>query len=174
MSGDSLKPLAVSCRGFSLVELVAVIVLIGIVSVFIIPRFSGKDVFADYATQDLIIAAARIAQQRAMYDHAAGSCYRLAINGNVLGAQRYDGVSYNYIGPAEWQSGITLDNEVSVGDTVVYFDDLGSAIASSGANCTGTQTPTAAAIAITGAANLQVCIYSSGHVQAQVQGDVCS
>lgn len=137
-------------------------------------RFSGKDYFADYASQDLIMSAARLAQQRAMYDRSPGACYRLSVQAGRIGAESWDGAVYGYIGPSEWAGGVLLDNAVTVANTRVYFDGLGNAVVSGAANCGGTLSPTAAAIPIAGTANLQVCIYSSGHVQAQEQGDACS
>jgi MSHA pilin protein MshC len=164
-------PLLVKQRGFSLIELITVIVLIGILAVFIAPRFSNKDVFADYATQDLIIAGARIAQQRAMYDHSASACFRLNIVANTLFAQSFNGSGYDNIGPADWSGGITIDSAVTVNSITVYFDALGNAL-SDIANCACS--PITRPIPIDGSSNLQVCVYSTGHLQKQVQTDACS
>lgn len=145
-------------RGFSLIELISVIVLVGILSTYSVSRFVSRDGFSDYAAQDLIISAARIAQQRAMYDHSTGACYRLSISSNRIGAINAAG---NYVGPANWSTGVLLD-DVTVADMEVYFDGLGNALDS--ADCTGS--PSATTIPITGSSGLQVCIYATGYVQS--------
>lgn len=53
-------------RGFSLVELVVVIVLAGIVAVVVIPRYVGTTAFNASAVRDGLIATIRAAQQAAM------------------------------------------------------------------------------------------------------------
>jgi prepilin-type N-terminal cleavage/methylation domain-containing protein len=50
-------------RGFSLVELVVVIVLLGIVGVVVVPRFMAPNAFNALATRDGIVATIRAAQQ---------------------------------------------------------------------------------------------------------------
>ncbi len=154
-----------NARGFTLVELVTVVVLLGIVLVTVTPRFFSRDGFGDYAARDQIIAAARLAQQRAMYDHSANACYRLHINNNVIAAQRLDGANYVNIGPTkEWLDGIVIDS-ASVNNSTVYFDGLGNPLSSNVADCAGAITQ--ADIAINGSSGLSVRINTSGYVQAQ-------
>ena len=149
--------------GFTTIELVAVILLISILSVVILPRFSSGDGFSDYATRDQIIAAARLAQQRAMYDHSANSCYRVDISSGILSVQRFNGTGYDNIGPsADWLGGIDLGNTAL--SSRFYFDTLGSALDNT-ADCGGAAAQTT--IAIPGSAGLGVCIHSTGYAQAQ-------
>lgn len=53
-------------RGFSLVELIAVIVLLGIVAAVAIPRWLGGSGFEERAVRDQIVAALRYAQKSAV------------------------------------------------------------------------------------------------------------
>jgi MSHA pilin protein MshC len=52
--------------GFTLVELITVIVILGFVSVMVLPRFLQPDSFQARTVQDKLISAARMAQQLAM------------------------------------------------------------------------------------------------------------
>jgi len=158
------------CRGFSLVELITVIVLIGILAVYAAPRFSDKSGFANYATQDLIVSAARLAQQRAMYNHSNNACYRMNISGGTIYIESYNGSSYTRIGPADWLDGVEIDSSVSVVDSIVYFDALGNAL-NNVAQCGGS--PQTQPILISGGSGLKVCLFSTGHIQAQVSSDAC-
>ncbi|TKF32749.1 type II secretion system protein [Enterovibrio norvegicus] len=53
-------------KGFTLVELITVIVLIGIISVFAVPRLSGSEAFSVMGARDAGLSVARQVQLRAM------------------------------------------------------------------------------------------------------------
>lgn len=159
-------PLTITANGFTLIELVAVIVLIAILSAIVVPRFIGDSTFKEYTSRDQIVAVARIAQQRAMHDHSINACYRLRIENGVVSAQKRVGASYVNIGPANIIGGVELDHSVQNPGTPisVYFDGLGNAL-SDVVNCTGTISSTS--IPLLGS-TLGVCVNASGYIQAQV------
>lgn len=154
-------------RGFSLIELVAVMVLVAILATFASQRFTGTSGYDEYIVRDQLITAIRFAQQRAMYDHATGSCYRVTISAN------------NYIVQRSTDSGSTFaamdDFDFSAGDSAVadalgkvtltaltlYFDGLGNPVGSCAGTNAGNQ-----AISIAGDSTLPLCIYSTGYVRA--------
>jgi MSHA pilin protein MshC len=148
-----------SLCGFTLVELVTVILLLGILSAVILPRFSSRDGFAEYAVRDQLISTFRLAQQRAMYDHS-GACYRLFINSDGFGAQR-DG---SYFGVAGSDGEITLDGDykgVSItGASAIYFDGVGNAYAD---GCGTTAVANPLSLSVQG---LVVQIYPTGFIRA--------
>jgi len=63
--GIALRPRAVSA-GFSLIELVVVIVLLGIVAAVVMPRWRGGSGFEERALHDQVVAALRYAQKSAV------------------------------------------------------------------------------------------------------------
>lgn len=75
-------------RGFTLVELITTIVVIGIISVMVIPRFMDLDVFEERSASGELITAARYAQQLSM---ARGTNHRLIIGANSYTVERADG-----------------------------------------------------------------------------------
>jgi prepilin-type N-terminal cleavage/methylation domain-containing protein len=137
-----------AAAGFTLVELVAVIVLIGILSVFVAPRFSSTGSFAEKTVRDRMVAIARYAQQRAMTDQTQGVCYRFTITAvptppavQTYGAQRStnNGNTWAYIGPANSDrenpstpatGQISVANGVTIpgGPINIFFDGLGNAV----------------------------------------------
>lgn len=72
-------------EGFTLIELVLVIVLLGIVGVYVAPKITDFSSYEARVVKDSILSAARRAQHLAMYDSSL--CYRLNIEANQFGVQ---------------------------------------------------------------------------------------
>ena len=114
-------------NGFSLIELVSVIILLGIVATVVFPRFSSRDGFAEYAIRDQFISLYRLAQQRAMYDHSA-NCYSINVDNTGFSAQR-NGVTFGTIGKIDFSgdfAGYGMENEATSSNFTIYFDGLGN------------------------------------------------
>ena len=133
--------------GFSLVELVTVLVILGIVAVVALPRFAGQGGFAERAAQDQIIAAARYAQQLAMA-RGATDTVALILKGNSLQVA-IDGAPT--VLPGGTASSRTFEH-VAISDATLVYTALGEA--------------TATTLTITGEASRQVCIESTGYAHA--------
>lgn len=149
-----------SSQGFTLIELVAVVIILGILSTVAASRFSGRGGLVEYAARDQLRSAYRYAQQHAMYDHSA-TCYRLWIDGNGFGAQRDSGAGFAYFGPL---GEVALSGDyaaVSVTELAIYFDGLGNARSGS---CAGSAIGTTD-ISVAQDLSLTLRVHPSGYIQ---------
>lgn len=72
--------------GFTLIELIIVVILLGIISVTALPRFTGKSGAEETTTQDQMISVLRRMQNQAMQQTSAAFCHQLLLTQTQLGA----------------------------------------------------------------------------------------
>jgi MSHA pilin protein MshC len=109
-----------NCRGFTLIELVIVLVILSIMAAFALPRMATTDTTvaaqADRLARDLRHAQAMAMNQgrTLSFDIQAPAAYRVADSGTTV------------TDPASMEAFlITLDNGVTVAGTDIDFDSLG-------------------------------------------------
>lgn len=68
------------CKGFTLLELIIVVVLVGTLSVVAASRYSGRGGFDTYSLQGKMIASLRQMQFRAMQDTRANFCHQIVFD----------------------------------------------------------------------------------------------
>lgn len=111
-------------NGFSLVELVTVLVIVGVLAAIALPRFVGTTAFTDQASVDRVISAVRYAQEQAM---SRNRHVRFHFSGQDYGVEVWDGSNWNAIpvpgtGNATW----TLPGDVRFSTSGQReFDGLG-------------------------------------------------
>lgn len=76
-------------QGFTLIELVIVIIVVGVLSAVAIPRFSDRSGFEDYTVRDQLIARLRLVQLQGMNADPTenvdkNACYWLVIKSDCL------------------------------------------------------------------------------------------
>jgi len=73
--------------GFTIVELVTVLVILGIISATVLPKFFGSDNFEAHPFRAQLISALRLTQQRAMQQTDGGDnyCHQVVINNDRYG-----------------------------------------------------------------------------------------
>lgn len=169
--------------GFTLVELISVLVLIAIISLVVVPRFTGSSGFAEYAMQQRLVSALRNMQQKAMYDTRANFCYRTIFN-TTNNSARFGPTTNSYVSgqeaascgnsisansPSFLSSDVgeidsedlvftALDNATSI--TFLQFDNIGRPISSAGTCASGCK------LGFVGESTVSVCIESQGYVYA--------
>ncbi|PXA69931.1 pilus assembly FimT family protein [Vibrio sp. 11986-1-5] len=150
--------------GFTLVELIVVILLLGILSAYAASRYSGTSSVAALTTQQEILASLRLTQNRAM--QRTGYCNRWLVTANQAGQISPQAVAGscssifaavdNDISRVEAPSGVTLS--LSTPNGYLDFDSLGHAAQCSASPCT---------VMISSASDQrQVCINTEGYIYA--------
>jgi len=153
--------------GFTLIELVAVMVLISILAVFVVPKMTGTSGLDEYIVRDQLISALRFAQQHAMYDQATGHCYRVNTTVHRYAVERStdSGATFNPMSDFALGDGdasvISALDKVTLSIQTQRFDGLGNPVAACGGANSGNQ-----AISIVGSTTVSLCIYSTGYVRA--------
>lgn len=172
-------------NGFSLVELITVVILIGVLAVVAGTRLQTRKGYTEYAYQDRIVSALRNMQIRAMQDTRSGFCFQ--INFSYGSASAYGPPSLDYSagnGPATCGTGISasapdflavqsseLSDESltlssadgsSTNFSYIRFDGLGKPI-NGVSNCT---TGTPCKVTVSGESSVDVCIESQGYIHA--------
>ncbi|MEZ9190752.1 prepilin-type N-terminal cleavage/methylation domain-containing protein [Vibrio sp. 10N.286.52.F8] len=151
-------------KGFTLVELIIVIIILGIVSTFAASRFVGTSSFSTFTAQEQTISVIRQIQVNRMQSNvsAANDSFRLAINSNCLGS--VTACSLNLSNSAQKSQADARSDYVRISDitfspanTVIDFDLLGNPSVSAGVNITINSTSSNN--------SAQVCINSQGYVR---------
>ena len=175
--------------GFSLIELVVVIILLGILAVSVGTRFVGTDGFAELSYQSRLISSLRTMQARAMHDtrpatpaNPSGYCFQINFSttlpafgapslrygdadGSPTCSSAIDFANAQYLGTG---SGEMEDKNVAIvtlddnGNTFEYlrFDSLGRPLTNVGQCSSGCR------VELSGEQTVAVCIAAQGYIYA--------
>jgi MSHA pilin protein MshC len=145
-------------QGFSLLELVITLVIVGILAVTVIPKLLGTSTFASYAVRDQLITQLRLAQIRALHDNS--NCYSVLITSTQYGIPFVTKCAATFDpsdDPVDIESGVT----VTIGGAAnvdVQFDNMGRPV---NGDCDG-----GCDVIISGEESLTVRVESEGYIHA--------
>jgi MSHA pilin protein MshC len=147
--------------GFTLIELVIVIVILAILSVTVAPKFFSSNGFSEYAYRTDVIAKLRLIQTRAM-QQANDNCHQVMITSKKLGKTKCT-IPAKFFEETERRATLveieTIDNVVfSASESVFQFSRLGRPLIN--------KEPKKIDITITGEQALIVRIESEGYIHA--------
>jgi MSHA pilin protein MshC len=150
-------------KGFTIIELVLVIVLLGILSVTVAPKIFNSSGFEDHAYQAEVIATLRSIQLRAMQQTSFGvnECHTVIVTSKQLTVD--DGCvanSSNSTGSALNKLSVNIDSNHDITfspETTFSFDPMGRPV-SCASPCE---------INLVGSSNLKVSIESEGFIHAE-------
>lgn len=135
-----------SQHGFTLIELVTVITILGILAVFTVPRFLQTTSFETRTVQDQIVRAAQEAQQLAMHKGIGANVQLQVDNTNHR-------MRISYIDGGAQVRDYAVPDSITLSNATISYSTLGDA------------TP-ASTIVITGDSTRQVCIESTGYAHS--------
>lgn len=165
-------PVSKKQSGFTLIELIVVIVVLGILAVTVMPKLIGSGRFAARTTADQYIAHLRLVQLKALNYHTV--CHNSVFDNanSVFGIPR----NTNVADPADCGTATTPNSRVELGDSritlvdggnnadikafpTIVFDGDGIALGSGTGDCTG-----ACKLRVSAAEDVYVCIESQGYI----------
>ncbi len=164
-------------RGFSLLELVIVMMLISVLAVTVAPKMFNSSGYDELSYQQRLIALLRLQQTKAM-QASNDVCYRVLITGTRFGIT-YDGSDidctsnalpsdYSNINMQDYSHyGLSIDelaDGISFSSHDIYFNHLGCPTSAPVANVALPCSTSSVQIAINGLETHLLCIESQGYI----------
>jgi MSHA pilin protein MshC len=161
-----IRIVSIRNKGFTIIELILVIILMGILAVTVAPKMFNSEGFQEYAYQAEVITTLRNIQLKAMQQTDDGICHEVTITSKLLDitsicnnptkAQTDQEKEWRYVPHVQIEDGHNVLFQVSGVTTNFSFDSLGRPV--------GCSTP--CQIILQGTDNVIVQIESEGFIHA--------
>lgn len=167
MSLPKIKSLSqISQKGFTLIELVVVIILITIMAVSVLPKFFSASGFEEYSYRDDVITKLRAIQLRSMQQTNTNSCQSIQATATIIGLlkPKPSCIDGDYVGDS---TTVTIEDDHDVIFTVpsglsrFSFSSMGRPLCG-----TANSTPCEIIINVVGKNVLNIKINQEGYIHA--------
>lgn len=146
-------------QGFSLVELIVVIIILGVLAISLVPRFFSLSGTSEYLVREQAIAVLRRAQQQAMHCTAANVSIcpvnQLSIASNQLGITTACLNDGRHLCITDGSVSLSL---LPAGLSSLNFDSWGRPV-----ECSD---PSGCLLQVQGQSSLRICIEQQGYIHA--------
>jgi MSHA pilin protein MshC len=153
--------------GFTLIELIVTVIVIGIMAVTVVPRFFTSEGFGEYTYRDELIIKLRAIQLRSMQQTNNVACQVVSVNSSEIGllaTQNNTNICTGVFAGDTTTVRIVSDNNISfsISENLssFYFSSLGRPI-----GCVTTN-PCEITTTVTGESSLAVLINLEGYIYA--------
>lgn len=178
---SELKPQIKAPLGFTLIELIVVIIILGILSVTVAPKFFTSNGFEQYTYRNEVVTTLRALQLRAMQQTTGNYCHLITVNSTQVGLRKFDDTQVNNCHLSDFadknkpdfdkDTSVTIEAKHAVTFSVngltntFAFDQLGRVTDFNGnrLNCIS---PNVCQIIITGEEILKIQIENEGYIHA--------
>ncbi|WP_114327450.1 type II secretion system protein [Candidatus Colwellia aromaticivorans] len=160
----------IECNGFTMIELIVVIMMIAIMAVTVLPKFFTSNGFEEYTYRDELIIKLRAIQLRTMQQTNNGTCRLIQIDSSVIGllatTPNATTCESNYAGKSTTVT-INANHNVSFtnseGLSSFNFSSLGRPEA---LGCGDALTPCEITLTVAGESSLAIKINHEGYIYA--------
>jgi len=96
--------------GFTLIELIITLIILGTLSVTVVPKFFGPALFDSYTARDQVMSALRTMQLRAMQMTNTAKCHQFIISTSQISPPSPEDTSYYNCADADINTANAADN----------------------------------------------------------------
>lgn len=152
-------------QGFTLIELIIVIVVVGILAVTAGPRWFGKAGTDEAVLETQVLSLLRLQQQRALQD-SAGHCYGVTLSASQIAPSECNQmVAAAQIVEIPSQVTLAVTTTLPNGGTGFYFNSLGCPVSQGHATNRETCGQSHVELRFQGVSERQICVQSQGYIR---------